>query len=181
AATTASTSTWRRRTWRSPPARFTSPNWARTTRKREAFMSARTGTQFLEGLRRNPPNIFIGGERLTDPTAHPATAGAARSIAALYDLQHRPDLHDRLTYVSPSSGERVGMSFLETTTHEDLRRRSAMHKTWADASLGFIGRSPDYLNVNVMAAARASSYFEQNDPRFGDNARAYYQHVREND
>ena len=144
-------------------------------------MPARTGTQFLEGLRRNPPNIFIGGERITDPTAHPATAGAARSIAALYDLQHRPDLRDRLTYESPSSGERVGISFMETTTTEDLQRRSAMHKTWADASLGFIGRSPDYLNVNVMAAARAASYFEQNDPRFGDNARNYYLHAREND
>jgi len=144
-------------------------------------MPARTGTQFLEGLRRNPPNIFIGGERITDPTAHPATAGAARSIAALYDLQHRPDLRDRLTYESPSSGERVGISFMETTTTEDLQRRSAMHKTWADASLGFIGRSPDYLNVNVMAAARAASYFEQNDPRFGDNARNYYLYAREND
>jgi len=144
-------------------------------------MPARTGKQFLEGLRRSPPNIYSGGERITDPTTHPATAGAARSIAALYDLQHRPDLRDRLTYVSPSSGDRVGISFLETRTKEDLQRRSVMHKIWADASLGFIGRSPDYLNVNVMAAARAGNYFEQSDPRFGDNARDYYLRVREND
>src|SRR5690554_272367 len=144
-------------------------------------MPARTGGQFLEGLKRNPPNIYIDGERVEDPTTHPATASIARSIAELYDLQHQPELVDVMTYESPSSGERVGLSFMETTTREDLTRRSRMHKVWADHSLGFIGRSPDYLNVNLMAAARAADYFAQNDPRFGENIRNYYRHVRDND
>ncbi|MFA5550435.1 MAG: 4-hydroxyphenylacetate 3-monooxygenase, oxygenase component [Trueperaceae bacterium] len=144
-------------------------------------MPARTGGQFLEGLKRNPPNIYIDGERVDDPTTHPATASIAKSIAELYDLQHRPDLVDVMTYESPSSGERVGVSFMEPVTREDLERRSAMHKVWADHSLGFIGRSPDYLNVNLMAAARAASYFERCDPRFGVNMKRYYEHVREND
>ncbi|HEX7001531.1 MAG TPA: 4-hydroxyphenylacetate 3-monooxygenase, oxygenase component [Trueperaceae bacterium] len=144
-------------------------------------MPARTGNEFLEGLRRRPPTIYLGGERVKDPTTHPATAGIARSVAELYDLQHRPDLRDVMTYESPSTGDRVGASFLETLTKDDLKRRSRMHKVWADHSLGFIGRSPDYLNVNLMAAARAADYFAQNDPRFGENVRSYYEHVREND
>ena len=144
-------------------------------------MPARNGSQFLEGLKRNPPNIYIDGERVEDPTTHPATANVARSIAELYDLQLRPDLVHVMTYESPTTGERVGLSFLETTTREDLTRRAVMHKAWADHSLGFIGRSPDYLNVNLMAAARAASYFERADPRFGENIRRYYEHVREND
>ncbi len=144
-------------------------------------MPVRTGRQFLEGLKRNPPNIWVDGEKVDDPTTHPATANVARSIAHLYDLQHRADLVDVLTYESPSSGERVGMSFLEPQSKDDLRRRARMHKVWADASLGFIGRSPDYLNVNLMAAARAAAYFEQCDPRFGDNMRRYYEYVREHD
>ncbi len=144
-------------------------------------MPARTGSQFLEGLKRNPPSIWVDGEKVEDPTAHPATANVARSIAGLYDLQHRPDLVEVMTYPSPSSGDRVGMSFIEPRDRADLRRRARMHKVWADASLGFLGRSPDYLNVSVMAAARASAYFEQADPRFGANIRSYYQHVREND
>jgi 4-hydroxyphenylacetate 3-monooxygenase len=143
-------------------------------------VAARTGNEFLEGLRRRPPTIYLNGERVKDPTTHPATAGIARSIAELYDLQHRRDLVDVMTYEVEGVG-RVGMSFLETTTKEDLRRRSRMHKVWADHSLGFIGRSPDYLNVNLMAAARAADYFAQNDPRFGENIRNYYRHVRDND
>ncbi len=144
-------------------------------------MPVRTGKQFLEGLKRNPPNIWIDGERVDDPTSHPATANVARSIAHLYDLQHRPELVDVMTYRSPSSGEPVGTSFLEPVSREDLHLRARMHKVWADASLGFIGRSPDYLNVNLMAAARAAAYFEQCDPRFGANMRRYYEYVREND
>ena len=144
-------------------------------------MPARTGRQFLEGLKRKPPTLYLAGERVEDPTSHPATAGIARSLAELYDLQHDPELTADLTYTSPSSGEPVGLSFLETTTKDDLRRRSKMHKLWADSSMGFIGRSPDYLNVNLMAIARAASYFAQNDQRFGDNVDRYYQYVREND
>ena len=86
-----------------------------------------------------------------------------------------------MTYESPTTGDRVGMSFLETTSKEDLKRRAAMHKVWADASLGFLGRAPDYMNVNLMAAAQASSYFAQCEPRFGENMRNYYEHVREHD
>lgn len=143
-------------------------------------MAARTGKEFLEGLRRRPPTIYLNGERVKDPTTHPATAGIARSIAELYDLQHRRDLEGVMTYEVEGVG-RVGMSFLETRTKEDLKRRSRMHKVWADHSLGFIGRSPDYLNVNLMAAARAADYFAQCDPRFGENIKNYYRYVRDND
>ena len=144
-------------------------------------MGARTGAEFLEGLRRNPPNLWIHGEQVSDPTTHPATRNIARTVADLYQMQHDPDLRHEMTYVSPTSGERVGMSFLETVTKDDLERRARMHKRWADYCLGYMGRTPDYINVNLMAAARASDYFAANDPRFGENIRRYYEHVREND
>src|SRR5690606_8733013 len=127
-----------------------------------------------------PPTIYLNGELVKDPTTHPATAGIARSIAELYEQQHRRDLVDVRTY-EVQGGWRVRTSVLETRTKEDLRRRSRMHKVWADHSLGCIGRSPDYLNVNLMAAARAADYFAQNDPRFGENVKNYYRYVRDND
>ena len=144
-------------------------------------MPARTGNEFLEGLKRNPPTIYVDGERVTDPTTHPHLHNAAKSIAHLYDLQHHPEYRDFMLYESPTTGDPVGMSFIEPSSADDLARRAKMHKLWADASLGFIGRSPDYLNVNVMAAARAAAYFEQCDPRFGANMVNYYRYVREND
>ena len=44
-----------------------------------------------------------------------------------------------------------------------------------------LGRSSDYINVEIMAAAAAADFYNQNDPRFGDNARNYYEYAREND
>ena len=64
---------------------------------------------------------------------------------------------------------------------EPLERRAKFHKRWADYCLGYMGRTPDYMNVNLMAAARAAEYFSENDPRFGENMRRYYEYVREND
>jgi 4-hydroxyphenylacetate 3-monooxygenase len=144
-------------------------------------MPARTGHDVLTRLRERPPHLWIDGEQVKDPTTHPASANVARSLAALYDLQHRPDLVDTMTIVSPTSGERIGASFLVPQCRDDLERRSAMHRTWANAHLGFMGRAPDYLNVNVMAAGTAGEYFARCDPRFGRNIEAYFEHVREHD
>src|SRR2546426_12191103 len=82
-------------------------------------MPARTGEEFLQGLKDQPREIWIGGERVGDVAAHPAFCNVARSVAALYDLQHDPALRDQMTFLSPSSGERVGTSFLGPRTRDD--------------------------------------------------------------
>ncbi len=144
-------------------------------------MPARNAAQVLARLQSNPPNLWVDGKPVADPTTHPCTANACASLAALYDLQLRPDLVDTMTITSPTSGDTVGTSFIVPTTREHLEQRSAMHKVWADATLGFMGRTPDYLNVNVMAAGMAADFFSKNDPRFGPNMANYFEHVREND
>ncbi len=140
-------------------------------------MGARTGKEVLDRLRTAPPNLWVDGELVADPTTHPRTSGAALSLAALYDMQHRADLVDTMTFTSPTSGDRVGRSFIVPRTREDLVRRSEMHKVWADATLGFMGRLPDYLNVNVMAAGTSGNFFGQ----YSDNMTRYFEYVREND
>ena len=52
---------------------------------------------------------------------------------------------------------------------------------WARASFGMMGRTPDFLNVSLMAMAQAGEYFAQNRPEFKDNIQHYYEYVREND
>jgi 4-hydroxyphenylacetate 3-monooxygenase len=144
-------------------------------------MPARTGRQVISHLQKNPPNLWINGEQVADPTTHPHTANMTRSLAALYELQHRPDLVDAMTFASPTTGNRVGMSFIVPETKEDLERRSAMNRVWATTTLGFMGRTPDYMNANLMGAGTAPEYFEQCDPRFGRHITQYFEMVREND
>ncbi len=144
-------------------------------------MGARSGKQYLAGLREQEREVWIGGERVRDVTTHPGLKGGARAIASLYDLQCDPELHEMMTYVSPSSGERVGLSFIVPRTREDLERRSAMMLTWARATCGMMGRSPDFMNVTYAAWAGAAEFFAQGRPEFGENMRNYYEYIREND
>ncbi|HEV8354553.1 MAG TPA: 4-hydroxyphenylacetate 3-monooxygenase, oxygenase component [bacterium] len=144
-------------------------------------MPARTGQQFIDGLRAQPREVWIGGERVADVTGHPAFRNVVRSVAALYDLQHEPGRTDEMTYVAPDTGSRVGRSFLTPHSQDDLVSVRRMMKTWADYSGGMMGRSPDYLNRAVMAFAAAADYCAQNDPGFAAHIREYYRHVSEGD
>jgi 4-hydroxyphenylacetate 3-monooxygenase len=143
-------------------------------------MGARTGKEYMERLR-DEREVWIDGERVDDVSTHPAFAEGIRSIARLYDLQHEPDLHDRLTYPCPETGEAAGMSFLMPRSAVDVARRGAAFAVWAEATGGLMGRSPDFLNSAVTAFASASDFFAQDDPRYGDNIVAYYEHCRRND
>jgi 4-hydroxyphenylacetate 3-monooxygenase len=140
-------------------------------------MGIRTGAAVLEGLR-DGREVYIDGERIADVTRDKRLAGGARTLAALYDLQHEPALIDTMTYRSPTSGDRVGLSFIEPRAREDLRRRRAMIKRWHDETLGMFGRAPDFLNVVLSSFAAGSDAFGQ---PYGANMRAYYELAREHD
>ncbi len=145
-------------------------------------MGARTGQDYLDRLAAMRPTVHVHGETLHGGIAHhPAFAGVVRTYAELYDLQHRPDLRETMTYPSPTSGEPVGMSFLVPRTHDDVVRRRRMMKTWADHGCGMLGRTGDYLNSSLMALSEATAFFDGAGPGFADNVRRYYELVREHD
>ena len=144
-------------------------------------MPAKTGQQYIDGLRANPAEVWIRGERVKDVTTHPALAGGVGSVAALYDLQHDEAAREEMLFASPSSGDPVGMSFKVPRTAEDLIRRRAMMTHWAWVGCGMMARTPDFLNVSIAAWAGAAEYFGQNRPEFADNVQNYYEFIREND
>ncbi|MFF7777080.1 4-hydroxyphenylacetate 3-monooxygenase, oxygenase component [Streptomyces tanashiensis] len=145
-------------------------------------MGARTGKEFLEGLAASRPTVHIQGETLTGGIQdHPAFRNVVRTYAELYDLQHSPEHRDTLTYTSPTTGDRVGTSFLTPTTADDLSKRRQAYKTWADHGNGMLGRTGDYMNASLMALNSAADWFGQANPQFAENIRRYYEKVREED
>jgi 4-hydroxyphenylacetate 3-monooxygenase len=145
-------------------------------------MPARTGQQYVEALNERPIHVEIHGEVHKGGVADlPPFRNVVRTYAELFDLQHEANLRDTMTYDSPTSGERVGMSFLQPASVEDVVRRREMMRAFAEHTHGNLGRTGDYLNSAIMAMAGAADWFRQADSSFGDNIRAYYEHVREND
>ena len=141
-------------------------------------MGLRTESGFLESLR-DGREVWLEGERVKDVTAHPKLRGAARTIAELYALQHRPDLVDRLSV--SLDGERIGYSHIQPRTVDDLRRRREMMKCWADWNGGMLGRTPDFMNAMIAGYAAAHEYFARDGAQFGDNVRRYHDAVRRGD
>ncbi|GAA2352739.1 4-hydroxyphenylacetate 3-monooxygenase, oxygenase component [Streptomyces violaceusniger] len=142
-------------------------------------MTIRTGAQYIENLRKNPREVWLRGERVEDVTRHPAFKRPIEQIARLYDRQHDPELTDRLTRPGPNGP--VPISFVPPRSVEDLRARHEAFRIVAEATLGLMGRSPDFLNTMVMAFAEEPAVFERLGPRYADNVRRYFEYVRDSD
>lgn len=141
-------------------------------------MGARSGNNLLSSLKKLGSEIWIGGNRVTEVTTHPAFRNCARSLASLYDLQMESP--EAMTFRTEDGG-RAGLSFIQPRSRDDLRKRSRMMKVWADFTGGFMGRTPDYLNVTIAAMAAAHEFFAASDSRFGNNIQAYYREARNHD
>jgi len=144
-------------------------------------MPIRTGAEYVQCLQERHPEVYLRGERIDDVTTYPSLRNGVATMAKLYDMQHDAEFRVDMTYISPSSGESVGASFIIPKSIGDLEHRHRMMAHWAKASFGMMGRTPDFLNVSLMAMAQAGDYFAQNRPEFKDNIQNYYEYVREND
>ena len=144
-------------------------------------MPARTGEEYIAGLRDRPREVWIDGEKVKDVTTHPGLRNGVLGVAALYDMQHDPTLREEMTFASPSTGDPVGLSFQIPRTEKDLIRKREMMSQWAWASCGMMGRSPDFMNSIFTAWAGSADYFAQDRPEFKKNVLNYHEFLREND
>src|SRR3954467_14401936 len=130
----------------------------------------KSGAEHLRQLR-DGRAVYIGAEKVTDVTSHPAFRNAARTVAGLYDLKNSP----ALSY--EEGGERHSNYFLKAKSGEDLSKRTEIHRAIAGASYGLLGRSPDHVASFVTGMA-------MNAPVFGPyekNLLNYYEAMRKAD
>jgi 4-hydroxyphenylacetate 3-monooxygenase len=142
-------------------------------------MTVRTGLQYLEGLR-DGREIWLEGNRVNDVTLHPGLRRAAHTIAGVYDLQHDPALAEQMTWKT-ASGEPAALSYLMPENQADLARRRRALEIVAEWSNGMLGRSPDYVNIQVTSCAQCAASYGRRDKRWGDNLLAYWEYVRDRD
>jgi len=142
-------------------------------------MAARRGKELLQKIRDDSPEIWYRGERVLDPTRHPAFKNGLKSLAALYDLQwEQPEV---MLFDSPDTGKKVSRSYMIPRSSEELTSISRMMKVWADFNKGMMGRSPDYLNRAISGYSGGADFIAKHEPRFAENVRRYHAYVREND
>jgi len=140
---------------------------------------ARRGSQLLEKLHKNPPNIWFGGKKIEDPAEFPAYRNGVQSLAGLYDLQWKHQ--DEMLFDSPSSGKKVGRTFMIPHTKDELKSIGKAMKLRSDSNFGMMGRAPDYMNRAMTGYASGAAFLGEAESRFAENARNYHVYLREND
>ncbi|WP_223553594.1 MULTISPECIES: 4-hydroxyphenylacetate 3-monooxygenase, oxygenase component [Lysinibacillus] len=141
-----------------------------------------TGQQYIDRIDALQTYIYIDGKVVTGKVSeHPAFKGVMKSQARLFDLQNEKELLEKMTYVSPTSNKRVGMSFLQVATVEDLVKRRNAAREWALSTQGFMGRCPDYMNTTLMALASAADFLKDKPNCFPNHLLNFYEYAREND
>jgi 4-hydroxyphenylacetate 3-monooxygenase len=104
----------------------------------------KNGTQHIASLR-DGRQVYLDGKAVGDVTAHPAFRNSIRSYASLYDYQARPENVEKMTFVSPDSGNRVSRIWELPTSYEQLVERRSALEAWTELHFGFMGRSPDHV------------------------------------
>lgn len=138
----------------------------------------KTGKEHMESLR-DGRTVYVGSEKITDVTTHPAFAKAARTVAQMYEAKRAPENRDLFTF--EENGERYAMWYLRARSRDDLRRRMACHKAIADMTYGMMGRSPDHVSGFVSGMATNPAAFDTEKWQFGQNLLDYYEFCRKND
>ena len=142
-------------------------------------MPARTGAQFLAGLK-EPRDIWIGSEKVADVVEHPAFRGAARGMAAVFDLQH--EAAGDLLIPDPETGEKINVSHMIPKSREDVARRHKGLRRIAEHTIGVMGRTPDYMNVTYAGFAGCfDEWAEHGNEAGAERLVAYQKWLRRND
>ncbi len=138
------------------------------------------GKKHLESLR-DGRLIFIDGQRVDDPTTHPAFRNTIQTAASLFDYQADPGNLERMTFASPRTGNRVNRMWqLPTSAAELVERRHAL-ESWAELTCGMLGRSPDHVASCISGMYMGVDLFERHHASRASAVRDYYEYARDND
>lgn len=147
--------------------------------KPKAAVPLRTGASFLAELKARPRSIFVDGEKVTDPTEHPAFRGAARSLARLFDFAAAPENRELMTFESPDTGGPVWRCYQIPKTHADLRAKRIAAEAWAGQSFGLMGRTPDHVSNFFCGFAAKPEFFAAGGSQYAENVVNFYKHLRD--
>jgi aromatic ring hydroxylase len=143
-------------------------------------MAIRRGEEYLESLR-DGRRVWLRGESVEDVTAHPALKGCARSLAAVYDLQHVRAHQDLLTMLSPVTRQRVSLAYLLPHSVEDLTRQRKMYEFLVRRTGGVAARLPHHLATVILGLQDIRDILGEANPAFAGNVTRYFEYCREND
>lgn len=91
-------------------------------------MAIMTGDQYLESIKKMKMQIYLFGEKITNPVGNPILTPALNSVKLTYDLAHIPEYQPLLTAISHLSGNTVNRFTHIHQSKEDLITKVKMQR-----------------------------------------------------
>jgi 4-hydroxyphenylacetate 3-monooxygenase len=145
-------------------------------------MGARTGHEFLNGLKNTRRELWLENERVEDVASHRMLAGGARTMAKVFDLQH--EYPDECLVPDPETKEPINICHIIPRSKQDLQRRHKCLARVHSFTLGQMGRTPDYVNICFAGFAGQASLWagaDNRNERGAVNLIEYQKKLRRND
>lgn len=133
----------------------------------------RSGSEYLASLD-DGRRVVVDGEPVAQAAKHPAFAPIARTIGGLFDLAAEPA--NGMQIDDSATGRQVNRLFVPPQSQADLAHFRAAVETWASATNGWVGRSPDHVAAFVAAFSAHPEVFA-GDRDFGANVSAFHRRI----
>jgi aromatic ring hydroxylase len=141
-------------------------------------MGLRRGQDYIDALR-DGRRVWQAARHIEDVPTHPGFAGAATTLACLYDLQHGSEFAPTMT--TTWEGEPISYGYFPPRTAEELAAKRRNVEFWAERTFGVMGRLPEFCAELTLGLMDAADVLGQPDSRFGQNARDYHRYCAVND
>ena len=137
----------------------------------------RTGQHYLKALN-DGRVVWVGNEQIDNVATHPLTRDYAKRTAEFFDLHHREDLQDILTYVD-EQGVRRSMTWFQHRDKEQLvRKRKYLEfimKHFVAASCPRTPDSQNYMLVTYIDDPEPWRRHDRADDAVANNIRNFWQ------
>ena len=96
-------------------------------------MPLKTPEEYVASIRaRKPMKIWFRGERIEDPTVHPALRPSMATIKRIYELAHHPDFKNLLTLKSHLTGRVCNLYTSPLTKREDAIQKTRLARAMGE-------------------------------------------------
>jgi aromatic ring hydroxylase len=109
----------------------------------------RTGNEYLQSLN-DGRVVWVGNEKIDNVATHPTTRGYAQRCADFYDLHHRPDLREIMTFVDEDGTRRSRQWQPQRNKEQLIAKRRYSETVLREIAYGSFGRLPDANNYALL-------------------------------
>ena len=144
-------------------------------------MALRTPEEYKESIR-DGRNLYYRGQRVEDPTEHPALKLAVDHACIDFAMSHDPQYRDLATVFDPDIGEHISRYYYAPRSSEDLLKRSELTQVGVRLGDGLLLWTRSVPSDGLVALSIVARKIDAvKETGYGERVERYRRHCAMND